>query len=400
MIPPPDGRSGRAISTNDRSTNRDPTMPDAPDTPTRPGPPPWSPAGSTPSTASPPPGQPQVVYAVAPEKRRGGFLAKLAGSAILTLLVLSILANLYMGLILASLFGTSETVLEEGETEARIVVLPISGGIDAAMAGFVRESLQGLEADVPTAVILRVDSGGGGVSPSDQIYHLIEEFRVKHPEVPVVASFGGVAASGGYYVAMPADYIVAEPTCITGSIGVIAPAFTIGGLLEKIGVNPETIVADSSPKKDVANDITRPFGPEDVAAFKTILNAAHERFVEVVVDGRTTTKGGVTPTAEEVRAMCDGRIFTAKEALDGKMIDEIGYLNNATAKAVELAGLPAGTRPRITAIERQTGLLENLIFGPPAPVVTSGLAELDPERVRTFLDDMTATQLMYRAPFR
>ncbi len=360
-------------------------------------------AGSPHTTAHPSGGgpPPPVVYAMPPqEKKRGGFLSKLAGSAILSLLVISLLANLYMGLILSSIFGTNEKVYAQGETDKRVVVLPVVGGIDAGMASYVRESIQKLEDDLPAALVLRVDSGGGGVTPSDEIWKSITTFRVKHPEIPVIASFGGVAASGGYYIAMPADLIFAEPTCITGSIGVMAPAFTIGGLLEKIGVQPEILVADGSPRKDVANDITKPFNEQDREVFKTILNAAYERFADVVVQGRTTAKVPAPPTEAEVRLLCDGRIFTAKQALEQRMVDELGYLDDAVAKAAELAGMPAGKQPKVTTIQREYGLVATLFNANAARGESLRLSQLDPEQLRTFVQDMTATQLMYRIPLR
>ena len=136
----------------------------------------------------------------------------------------------------------------------RVVVVEITGMIDAANAEFARQAFYKLEQDKPAAVVLRVESGGGGVTASDQIWHAIQSFRAAHPDVPFVASFGAVAASGGYYISAPADRIFCERTGITGSIGVLAQVPAAGGVIEKLGLEMNMVIADKSPNKDDAND--------------------------------------------------------------------------------------------------------------------------------------------------
>src|SRR5690606_2688533 len=114
-----------------------------------------------------------------------------------------------------------------------------------------------LRENKPKALILRIDSGGGTVGASDRIWNELARFR-QETEIPIVASFGSIAASGGYYIAAGADHIIAEPTCITGSIGVMANVMTFDRLLDKVGVTPEVLVAQGSPEKDVANNVFRP----------------------------------------------------------------------------------------------------------------------------------------------
>ena len=153
----------------------------------------------------------------------------------------------------------------------------IEGVISEETQSFVREALQSIEMnkeDMPRAIILRVDSPGGYVGPSDRILHDIENFKKKHPSIPIVASFGSVAASGGYYVSAACDYLMAEPTCTTGSIGVILHAFTFGKLMDNLGVEPKVVVADGSPKKDVANNPFRALNEADEAKLKALLNTS------------------------------------------------------------------------------------------------------------------------------
>jgi signal peptide peptidase SppA len=181
--------------------------------------------------------------------------------------------------------------LERSELRAgwggQILVVPIEGGIDDPMARFVAECAREIDSgNRPDAIILRVDSGGGGVSPSDRIWKVVQDWQAKG--IPVVASFGGTAASGGYYVACSCDQIVAEPTCITGSIGVIAQMFTLQGLTDKVGIVPMTIVASGSPRKDVANDMFRTWTEQDRAVVQGILDDAYATFTKRVLDGRAT----------------------------------------------------------------------------------------------------------------
>ena len=142
-----------------------------------------------------------------------------------------------------------------------LAIIPVRGTIDDQQSNFVRACVDHVLRDRSVkGVVLRVDSPGGGVTASDQIWHQMG--RLQEAGLPVVASFGSVAASGGYYVSCGADHIIAEETSVTGSIGVIAQVFTMEQLMEKVGVQPVTLVASGSPEKDVANDIFPRLGRE------------------------------------------------------------------------------------------------------------------------------------------
>jgi protease-4 len=182
------------------------------------------------------------------------------------------------------------------------------------------------------AVIVRVNSPGGTVSASDQIYMEINKFR-KEENIPVVAFMQGVAASGGYYTSVACDQIIAEPTTITGSIGVISWYLVMQELLEdKLGILPVTI--KSGRKKDWPSSFRKP-DPEEIQYMRDkVITPALERFIEVIAEGRKSTL-----TIEEIRILADGSIFGAKEALEEKLIDEIGYLDEAIDLAKSLAGI-------------------------------------------------------------
>lgn len=352
--------------------------------------PPIDPSFSAPPPPPPPPAQgyPQPYYGP-PPKATGGVASKVATSLIATIFVSSIILNIYFAVIFSqsvSLGPVVEQTHQEGQTEKRIAILPLIGVINDDTAVFVRQVMQAMEDNPPAALVLRVDSGGGSVGASDRIWHTINTFREAHPDVKIVASYGSYAASGGYYVSAMADEIYAEPTCVTGSIGVMGQLFTVGGLLEKIGVEPVTMVATGSPDKDRANDITRSWTDRDREVVQVLLDSAHDRFVQVVAQGRASVL-----SEEEVRQLATGRIFTAKEALEAKLVDEIGYLDDAIIKAAQLAGLPAGVQPHVTIFSKHRSILDALIG-----VNQAELPTFSTEQARALLTELGVPRLDYR----
>lgn len=339
----------------------------------------------------PPPGYAPPMYAA---PKGGGVVHRLAVSLIATVLIASLVLNVYFFIVFSAQFtpGVSEASYAEGTVEQKVVVVEVLGVIDASMAEYLREAFIYLEQNPPDAVVLRVDSGGGGVTASDQIWHYFDQFKSAQPDVPVVASFGQVAASGGYYIAAPADHIVCETTGITGSIGVMVQAPTLGGLMDKIGVKWETLVADGSPDKAVANNLYRDWTEEDRAVFRRLLNAAHGRFVQVVAQGRADVL-----SEDEVEALARGDVYTAEEAQTNKLIDQVGYLDDAITKAGELAGVPGGEEPTATIIRRPRPLNLRMLLGRSGHA--DALAEADPQRVRSWLTEFSATRLAYRVPW-
>ncbi len=179
-------------------------------------------------------------------------------------------------------------------------------------------------------MVLRIDSGGGSVSASDEMY---EEIRKLQESRKVVVSMGGMAASGAYYISAPADYIYAEPTTVTGSIGVISIFPILKGTLQKIGAETIIIRSTAAAKhKAELNPFEEPTA-QAVDDHRALLDKIQRRFMQIVQNGRPTM------TAEEVESLANGQVWLAEEAKDLKLIDGIGYQRDAVAKAASLAGL-------------------------------------------------------------
>jgi len=197
------------------------------------------------------------------------------------------------------------------------------------------------------AVVVRIQSPGGVVAPTQEIYRAIRRLRDKGK--PVVASMGAVAASGGYYLAAGADHIVANQGSLTGSIGVLIQLAEVEGLLRKVGVRYEIIKAGRY--KDVGN-IARPMTDEERQILQGLLDDLHEQFVADVAEGR-----GLDPAA--IRALADGRVFSGRRAKELGLVDGLGGLEEAVQKAAELARIPG--KPRLVRPRRPfqlTDLLE------------------------------------------
>lgn len=186
------------------------------------------------------------------------------------------------------------------------------------------------------AIVLRVDSPGGAVAPSQEIY---EEIRKTVKEKPVVVSMGAVAASGGYYISAPASRILANPGTLTGSIGVIMEIPNIKGLMDKIGIKTEVI--KSGRYKDLAS-IFKEMDPEQRRIIQSVLDDVHEQFIKAVAEGRKMP-------VEELRKIADGRIFTGSQALSLGLVDDLGNIEDAIKKAAELAGIKG--KPEIVTKE-------------------------------------------------
>ncbi|MGA2192934.1 MAG: signal peptide peptidase SppA [Nitrospirota bacterium] len=191
------------------------------------------------------------------------------------------------------------------------------------------------------AIVLRINSPGGAVVPSQEIYEEIMKIRAQGSQ-KIVVSMGAVAASGGYYIASAADKIVANPGTLTGSIGVIMELASIQQLLEKIGVKSETIKAGA--RKDVG-DFMRTMTPDEKEYLQTVTDNIHAQFVDAVAEGRKMKK-------EDVWKLADGSVYTGKEAKDLHLVDELGDQEDAVRLAGRLAKI-AG-EPKVVTEEKKT----------------------------------------------
>ena len=195
------------------------------------------------------------------------------------------------------------------------------------------------------AIVLRIDSPGGGVVPSQEIHDAVKRVRNKNNKA-VIASMGTVAASGGYYIAAATDRIIANPGTLTGSIGVIMELANLEGLLKKIGV--ENVVVKSGRHKDIGSPF-RKMNVEDRRILQSVMDDVHTQFIEAVAEGRSLDVTDVQPLA-------DGRIFTGRQAKDAKLVDELGDLDDAIRLAADLAGIEG--EPKVVEPRKRFSLRE------------------------------------------
>jgi protease-4 len=247
------------------------------------------------------------------------------------------------------LAGIAWFVVRGGRVAAdRVAVVAVEGVI--ADSRRVLEQIERYRTDPSVkALVLRIDSPGGGVAPSQEIYGGVLKFR-RTGGKPVVASMGRVAASGGYYIAAAADRVVANPGSITGSIGVIMQLPNVSGLLQKVGVR--TIIIKSGEFKDLGGAV-RDLTDAERKLLQDLLDDVHAQFIDAVASGRKMDRARVV-------ALADGRVFTGRQAMAAGLVDEMGDLQDAIARAGKLAGLPES--PAVIQ-ERRPWSLWNLVAG-------------------------------------
>jgi protease-4 len=203
------------------------------------------------------------------------------------------------------------------------------------------------------AIVVRIDSPGGGVAPSQEIYNAVKRVR-KEKNKTVIASMGTVAASGGYYIAVATDRILANPGTLTGSIGVIMQLANFQDLLEKIGV--KNVVIKSGKFKDIGSPF-RPMQDEDRKLLQSVMDDVHRQFIDAVAEGRSLDLA-------EVEQLADGRVFTGQQAKSILLVDDIGDLHDAIKLAGELGGIEG--EPRVMETSKPfsfRNLLENTFLG-------------------------------------
>jgi protease IV len=220
-------------------------------------------------------------------------------------------------------------------------------------------------------VVLRLETGGGSVAASQEISALIQEF----PK-PLVVSMGDVTASGGYYISSHADWIVAQPGTLTGSIGVIWATFDIEGLLDKLGIEMDAITAGEHKDMALPGRLT----PERRAIVQEMVDEIYDQFVDEIARGRPGL------TREEVLPLATGQLFTGSQAFQSGLVDELGGLPTAIAKAEELAGIQDAE-----IIEFRPSLWEAMLMGPGFgafrwPVQSGPSVQGDLEALKQFLD--------------
>ncbi len=198
------------------------------------------------------------------------------------------------------------------------------------------------------AIVLRIDSPGGGVAPSQEIYSEILKIR-ENSGKKVITSMGNLAASGGYYIACASDIIVANPGTLTGSIGVIMNFSNAEELMKKIGLKSETV--KSGKFKDIGSPM-RKFTDEDKKLLQGVIDDVYDQFVNVVAEGRNID-------IQRVKELSDGRVFTGRQAFKMGLVDELGSLETAIKIAGEMVGIEG--KPKIVTEKKEKGILYRLL---------------------------------------
>jgi protease-4 len=237
------------------------------------------------------------------------------------------------------------TLISKG-TMDKVALVRVEGPIIEAKT--IVEEIKGYVKDSSVrAIVLRVDSPGGGVVPSQEIYNEVKKARAVKK---VVVSMGSVAASGGYYISAPADRIVANPGTITGSIGVIMVVPNLKGLLEKVGIKTE--VVKSGKNKDLAS-VFRGIGDEERQIIQGVMDDVHEQFIAAVAEGRKME-------IDKTRKISDGRIFSGRQAIGVGLVDEIGDLDDAVKVAGKMAGIDGEP---VVVSKSEKGVISKLLDG-------------------------------------
>ncbi|MFI5380206.1 MAG: signal peptide peptidase SppA [Tepidisphaerales bacterium] len=340
------------------------------------------PPGPMPMPPMPPMMPPMPMPWMMPPPRGGGLVRGIFVTLALSIFSVSLCINLYF--LIAYGFSAAgsaeEQVLERGQSDQRIVVLPVEGLISDARSQQFRRWLDSIGNDTRVkAIVLAIDSPGGAVTPSDEMRQAVADFKQKH-SVPVVVTMSGVAASGGYYIATAADYIIAQPTTLTGSIGVRMDRYNVSELAKKWGVAETTITAPENGMKN-AGSMFKPEEPQERRYYQGILDDAYTRFVKLVSDSRKNKLK--KPVAE----LCTGEAFTANQALANGLVDEIAYAPAAYAKAAKMAGL---SQPTVVRLQARKAFPE-LFLGDSG----EGRAGVNIRIDREVIDDLQRPRLMY-----
>lgn len=273
-------------------------------------------------------------------RRRVGPMTIVVVLALTAALGFSMLLNLAL---IGSTSASSSPALEEEyfsqdkfqDGTDKIAIISVDGTI-LISEGFVKDQIDQARRDEDVkAVVLRVDSPGGSVAASDYLYHHLSKLRTESKK-PIVVSMGSIAASGGYYISMAAGpvekTIFAEPSCFTGSIGVMIPHYNVAGLFDKYGIEEDDIV---SHRLKNMGSLGRQMTDEERKIFQTLVDQGFERFKEIIRDNRPQ----FSEDPEALNKLATGQVYTAEQAKESGLIDEVDFIEAAIDRAIELAGV-------------------------------------------------------------
>lgn len=248
--------------------------------------------------------------------------------------------------IAGAIFGSEDSVALKSKAGVGLVEVK---GMILDSKETIRQLRYFLKQDNIKAVVLRIDSPGGIVAPSQEIYSEVKKFAVKKK---IIVSMGSLAASGGYYIAAPSTMIYANPGTITASIGVILKLSNIESLMDKIGIKSHTL--KTGKYKDSGSPL-RQFSAEDRAMLQAVIDNTHQQFVKAVAEGRKLP-------IEDVRKIADGRILSGEQAMGYKLVDRLGTLQDAIEEAGRLSGI-SGEPELLLPPKKKTNYMDLLVEG-------------------------------------
>lgn len=302
-----------------------------------------------------PPPPPWMMH---PPKQRGGFVRGIFVTLATTIFGFSLALNVYLLLSVGLLSGGSSrsTNLVDGDPNKKIAVVPLEGILmDDAPVRFDRTMKQIDHDKNVKAVVLEINSPGGTVAASDEILHRVEQFKKDHPGMPVVVSMGSLAASGGYWVACGGDHLFAQPSTLTGSIGVYMPIYNAYELAQKWGIQDKSVESNGTPFK-TAGAMLKPETPEQRAYIQDIADKSFAQFKDVIAKGRGSKLTKPMPD------IANGKIYMAADAKALGLVDNIGYLQDAWEYAATKAGLDK-SKVTVTRYKQNQGFFDSLVEG-------------------------------------
>jgi protease-4 len=319
-----------------------------------------------------------------PPRRGGGFVRGIFVTLATTIFGFSLLMNVYLLIASGILSAESSrsTTLVQGDPAQKIAVIPIHEVITDSTVTSVRKFLRQADQDHVRAIVLSIDSPGGTVTASDEIYHQIRTYKADHGNVPIIVTMGGTAASGGYYIACAADYLYAQPTTLTGNIGVLMPRFNISKLAERWGIEETTIQSTGADYKN-AGSMFRPEKPQENAYFQAMIDQTFQQFKAVVRAGRGSK---LNRPLDEI---ADGKAYLGPVARDLGLVDAVGYSDDAYAYAKQAANL---SNPTIIRYQAPASLMRLLTS---ESKLGSGHGEVTLQIDRDLIDELMAPRLMY-----
>lgn len=352
--------------------------------------------GSVPPT---PPGGPFIpmMFPPPPPPRKSalGRFARTTFTTLAGLLVLaSITLNIYLLLWLAASTssGIDTTVIEDGRVSNTIAIIPVRGMIlDGTVTTFANMIKQAEDNPDVQAIIIDMDTPGGSVTASDEIYHRIQLFKDR-TQLPVIVSMRAMGTSGGYYIACGADYIFAQRSTMTGNIGVMMSRFNLSKFAQEHGIEDNSMHSTGADFK-TAGSMWRPETPQEHAYLQDLIDNAFAQFKQVIKANRGATLDQSSPESIDAKLdrIANGKVYMATQALQLGLIDEIGYLDDALAHAKKQIGQ---AEPRIIRYDQPRGLLSALnaqsLLGAPAAQGNVNI-QID----HNLIEEITRPRLMY-----